>query len=175
MIPDYFKNSILNFSTQEYVDKNGITQKSGSKTTLVVPDYKSIDFKKIKILLNMCPTSWFSWIKVANHTNLEKLSQDLYGSPNYWDIILLINGRMPLFEFPYDYDVVESIVDNMTDNYIKRVYKRSVSDKTRERIWQMFSDKVANDNERFRYLKVIGKTYLYNFIQKCHEFELLNE
>jgi len=174
MIPEYFKNSLLKFKTQEYYDEKGVTQKDGKSVTLIVPDYKSIDFNKVYKLLSMCPESWFQWVKLQNHTNLEKLAFDLYGSANYWDILLIINGRMPLFEFPYDYDVIELIVDNMTDEYIKRTYKKEVSDKVRERIRLMFSDKVAEDNERYRYIKVINKAHLYDFIRLGYEYEIFS-
>ena len=172
MIPDYFKNSILNFKTQEYIDDSGATQKDGTSVKLIVPDYQSINFKKVRIILDMCPEEWFEWIKIANHTNIEKLSQDLYGSPNYWDIILIINGRLPLFEFPYDYDIVEIMVDNMVNKYVQKVYKKPVTDETRERIRKMFIKKVADDNENYRFLKVIKPMYIYKFIQLGYEYEV---
>lgn len=174
MIPDYYKNSILKFKTLEYTDKKGVTRKDGSTVKITAPDYHSIDFKKVHIMLDMCPQEWFEYIKIQNHTNIEKLSQDLYGSPNYWDILIVINGRMPLFEFPYDYDVIELMVDEMVDNYVKKIYKRAVTDETRERIRQMFVDKVANDNEKYRFLKVIKPENIYNFIQLGFEYEIFN-
>ena len=172
---NYFTNSIINFDEAEYTDDLGVSNIDGAKTTLIARDYHSVDFCKITEFLDACPSEWFKWTKIYNNTTLEKLSQDLYDSPNYWDVLLVVNRRMPLFEFPYDYDIVELIVDDMLDKYLNNVYKREMSTASQERLREVFLKRVTEDNEVSRYIRYVIPQNLYDFILAGREYGFFKE
>src|SRR5574344_1718437 len=101
------KNTILKFDYEELDE-------------FIVPDYfsKSNDIsylvQEIKDYLEV--------YKINDNDKLERISYELYGTTDYWDILLLLNGRDPLFDFPYDYDTTYDSARRFVNRYIYYLY-----------------------------------------------------
>ena len=107
----FLKNTLLNFDRINIDDVANITS-SEKETTLNITPSLSIQFydrnkiQKIKDVISSMNEAWFSYALVPQNATLEKISYDLYESKDYWDILLLVNERMPLFDMYYDYDII---------------------------------------------------------------------
>lgn len=166
---NYYKNKILNFEPKYVKDEQGLTQKEGKDKLLKISNYKSLDILKIKQFVKDCPSEWFAYVKVLNNTNIEKLSFDIYGSADFWDLLAIINDRSPLFEMPYDFDVIEKMTDKMVSDYEKYVYKKPLSDSAKERLRNKLASKIADNNENLRIVKYIKPTYVYEFLNELNK------
>lgn len=179
----YLHNTLLIFDeTIQIDDVSNIKENTSTNTTnaLNVPFYDRIKILKIKNLINTLGNSWFGYRQISNNVTLEKISYDLYGSSQYWDILLLINNRMPIFDMPYDYDVISEVGETMTADYEERIYRKKIPDTllpngmtTRELFIKSFEDEQTENNEKFRIIKYILETKLYEFINMCYEKDIL--
>jgi len=91
------KNTILNFDSKKVV-LDGIE--------FEVPDYFSKDINIMEFIKTLNPLDFFVKYTVQNNITLEKISFDLYGTTDYWDILALINDIDPLVSTPYDETLV---------------------------------------------------------------------
>ena len=165
----YYKNKILNFESKYVRDEQGLTQKEGKDKLLKISNYKSLDILKIKKFIKDCPSEWFSYIKVLNNTNIEKIAFDIYGSADFWDLLSLINDRSPLFEMPYDFDVIEKMTEKMVSDYEKYVYKKPLPESSRERLRNKLASKISDNNESLRIIKYIKPVYVYEFLNELNK------
>lgn len=165
----YYKNKILNFEHKYVDDEQGLTQKEGKEKLLKVSNYKSLNILKIKQFIKDCPSEWFAYVKVLNNTNVEKLAYDIYGSADFWDLLVLINDRSPLFEMPYDFDVIERMTEKMVSDYEKYVYKKSLPEEARERLRNKLASKISDNYESLRVIKYIKPTYVYEFLNELNK------
>ena len=51
--------------------------------------------------------------RISDDDKLERISYSIYGTPDYWDILLQINDRNPLFQMPYNLDTTFEIAEAM--------------------------------------------------------------
>ena len=165
----YYKNKILNFEHKYVDDEQGLTQKEGKEKLLKISNYKSLNILKIKQFIKDCPSEWFAYVKVLNNTNVEKLAYDIYGSADFWDLLVLINDRSPLFEMPYDFDVIERMTEKMVSNYEKYVYKKPLPEEAKERLRNKLASKISDNNENLRIIKYIKPTYVYEFLNELNK------
>ena len=178
----FLHNTLLNFDTIKVEDVSNIIKNTSTNTTnaLNVPLYNRIKILKIKSLIDTLSNDWFGYQQISNNTTLEKVSYDLYGSSQYWDILLLVNNRMPIFDMPYDYDVISEVGETMTRDYEQRIYRKDIPSTilpngmtTRELFIKSFEDIQTENNEKYRIIKYILETKLYDFINMCYEKDIL--
>lgn len=161
----YLENTILtNFDTIQIDDTSNILGTSNTgKLNIYTYDIQRI--QRIYQYIDICPTSWFGYTNINNNTNLEKLSYDIYSDPDYWDVILIVNKRLPLFDNSYDYDVLNNIADSAIERYEEQVYKRKLPEKIKEQFRLMYLDKVTETNEKNRIVKYVYPECMYDFLQ----------
>jgi hypothetical protein len=153
----YLKNSILNFDTRPI---NGY----------VADDYFTLNFEKINAYVLSCPKDWFDWYQLQDNDKLEKVSLDIYGDADYWDILLVINKKNALFDMPYDYDTLLNMADYKTANYEKEINKnKKLPDVTRAAMLKAYREKAIADNETFRIIKIVRPSKIQAFIQGGYE------
>ena len=111
----YLKNTLIDYDNRTLGDYS-------------VEDYFSIDFTKVQEYIDSCPSNWFDWHRLENNVNLEKVALDIYDDPDYWDVLLVINQRNPLFEFPFDYDSIVNMTEYKIENYVSDVYGKELSE-----------------------------------------------
>lgn len=178
----FLHNTLINFETIKVEDVSNIKENTSTNTTnaLNVPLYNRIKILKLKSLIETLGDDWFGYQQISNNTTLEKISYDLYGSSQYWDILLLVNNRMPIFDMPYDYDVISEVGETMTRDYEERIYRKDIPSTilpngmtTRELFIKTFEDIQTENNEKYRIIKYILETKLYDFINMCYEKDIL--
>lgn len=145
------KNSVIIFDTEEIDDK------------YIVPDYFSKDIAVYNIVTDMLP--YLETYSISNGDKLERISYELYGTTDYWDILLMINERDPLFDMPFKYDIVEETVEKIIDTYQNETFTDAPLNQERTDI--LFNDRLEQaeiDNEEIRTMYVITPSLITDAI-----------
>jgi len=144
------KNTVMKYETEELDE-------------FIVSDYfsKSIDVWSIFSEIE----SYLSIYKMDNGDKLERVSYELYGTTDYWDVLLLINDRTPLFDMPYDFETLsETALANV--NYYKNfIYDNAPLNQSRvDEFYTELMSEVQNENEFFRYIYVVKQSKINDFV-----------
>lgn len=161
----YLKNNITKPTTyfvSPSLDGNGIA----------IPDLKSFDVNNIRNLLKSYPEEYYLYIKVEEDSNMEKLSLDIYGDPNYHDILLLLNDMDPIIDMPYDYDTLVDIANKKVEEY-KRRHKVKLTQKDYDRLYEKYESELLKDNVVHGEIMYIKPTYIHEVLNKAYELGLL--
>ncbi len=165
----YLKNTLLNFDHINIDDVENVTTSKNESTLNVTPSldisfYDRIKIQKIKDVISTMNEDWFSYVLVPQNSTLEKISYDLYESKDYWDILLLVNERMPLFDMYYDYDIISEAGETSLKEYEDKVYRKKILSDVRERLRVKMQENYEAENENLKIIKYIKKNYIYDFI-----------
>jgi hypothetical protein len=154
-------NTILNY-TYEELDE------------FIVSDYfsKKIDLYNIlqEFKDNNSLSDFMQIYRIDDDDKLERISYDIYGTTNYWDILLQLNDRNPLFEMVYSLDTIISSSEEFWNNYANFLYFQAPLDST---ILQLLVDeeieKMKEQNEIYRYIYIIKPTKMQEFLKILRE------
>lgn len=165
----YLKNTLLNFDHINIDDVENVTTSKNESTLNVTPSldisfYDRIKIQKIKDVISSMNEAWFSYVIVPQNTTLEKISYDLYDSKDYWDILLLVNERMPIFDMYYDYDIISEAGETSLKEYEEKIYRKKILSEVRERLRVKMQENYEAENENLKIVKYIQKNYIYDFI-----------
>ena len=168
---DYLNNTILK-PTVAMIDNAAIIfpNMSGS---LHIPLYNITTLRKIRRVIDSISPDVISFMTVNNNTCLEKIAFELYGNADYWDILLLLNVRAPLFQMPYDFDVLSDAADKNVTEYERKVYKKKLPERIQETFRKTSLEQLTKENEQFRILKYIQPSRIFDFLQVLYENELI--
>jgi hypothetical protein len=160
MINDFYKFADSYFLNDEYHEDGSFKQ----QTKYIYKDYTDIKYYKISLWDEIKSNEWITYYTLSDNEKIENVSYNLYGTPDYWDLILGINYKNPLFDMIYDYDNLESSVDIYLEKY-EQMYFGEMSDEHKEKLKQIFiSDKLKN-NEKNRTIKVIKPNRIQDFFR----------
>lgn len=118
------------------------------------PDYFSKDFSK-KTLYDLIPNLDDVLIpyQLKDNDKIERISYELYGSTDYWDIIVIINEIVPLFSMPYDYSVIEQKYSTYSNAFFKEILSEKRIELKESEILEEELEKIENlKEETFQYL-----------------------
>lgn len=161
------KNSVFNFNAVARWGQ-GVLE-TGRTGVLGIPMYNGLAIARAKeILQNLDRTRYFGILELANNIALEKISWQIYKSPDYWDILLLVNDIDPLFGMPYEYDIVSASTDDAIKRYEETVYRRFMPDKDRRRLHQAKAAQDSELNEKHRRIYYVYPERIYEVRQKLY-------
>jgi len=154
-------NSILTYDTEELDE-------------FIVSDYFSKDVDLYNILQEFSDmgtlADYMQIYRISDDDKLERISYDIYGTTAYWDILLQLNDRIPLFEMPYSLDTLIDSSDEFWANYSEQVYFQAPLNST---VLQNLIDdeieKMKEQNEIYRYIYIIKPTKLQEFLKILRE------
>lgn len=155
----YLKNSIVDFTNRTL---NGYD----------IEDYFTFDLKKILEYIDTCTDDFFEWYQLDNDDKLERLSLELYGDADYWDILLVINGRDALFDMPYNFDTIDDFADSYASAYRELVGIHGLTvygDDHNEHLKEQYVEKFRKEHDAFRVIRVVKASRMQEFIQKAYE------
>ncbi len=163
----YLKNTLQNYSRMERLMPD--VENAGVHEHYSITDYTSVDHAKVRQFVDSLPITMFDWYQLQNNTNLEKVALDLYGNADYWDIFVIVNHRNPLFEFPYDYDTLTSMVEAKIQDYINDVYGSDLSNEAYNSLYENYKNKMVEEAEQWRVIKIVKPSKIYEFLQRGYE------
>ena len=146
------KNKILSYDTE-------------TVGNYIVSDYfsKKIDIYK---LFSLDLTQYLDVYKMPDDDKLERVSYELYGTTDYWDLLLMLNDRNPLFDMPYNFDNLSDGATEFVNKYSSLIYFNSPLNETRTaELIEEWKSKVENQNDKLRFLYIIKPTQINNFIK----------
>lgn len=144
------KNTLVKFETTEVDD-------------YIVSDYFSKDINISKLF--SFEEDFFSIYKMSNDDRIERISHELYGTTDYWDILLMINQRDPLFGMVYRYDIIDSAISEKISKYENLVYSHPpLDDDIREKLKSRIENDIDKENESKRNIYVVKPTKMSEFV-----------
>lgn len=129
----------------------------------IVSDYfsKSINIWDIFYELE----EYLSVYKMDNCDKLERVSYELYGTTDYWDVLLLINDRTPLFDMPYNFETLSDTALASVNHYKNYIYDNAPLNQTRvEEFYNELMVDTQNKNELFRYIYVVKQANINDVV-----------
>jgi hypothetical protein len=158
-------NSILNYTLEELDE-------------FIVPDYfsKQIDLYNIlnEFSDNGILMDYVQIYRISDDDKLERISYDIYGTTNYWDLLLQINDKQPLFEMPYSLDTIVDSSEEFWNNYSELVYFQApLKSPVLEKLINTEIEKMKEQNEIFRFIYIIKPTKLQEFLKILRERDYL--
>ena len=168
------KNTLLKFDyIMDENDKNFL-RGNNSSNKVFISLYNFTNIKKmVAIIDRLNDKEYFGYTSVKNNTTIEKLSYDIYKTTDFWDVIILVNNKNPLFSMTYDFDIIYDSVDEYLINYEKRILKRKLNEKEKERLRKTFMEKLSIENEDNRIIRYVYPEKIYDFLQILRENRLL--
>lgn len=158
-------NSILNYNLEELDE-------------FIVPDYfsKKIDLYNILQEFSDAGTlaDYVQTYRIADDDKLERISYDIYSTTSYWDLLLQINDKQPLFEMPYSLDTIIDSSEEYWHNYSNLLYFQAP---LQTEVLQVLIDeeieKMKEQNEAYRIIYVIKPTKLQEFLKILRDKDYL--
>lgn len=142
------KNTIIKYAREE-VDE------------YIVSDYFS---KNIQIGDFSIYSDFITTFKLETNDKLERVSYVLYGTADYWDILLMLNNRDPLFQMTYDYD----LIDRASIKYAQLYSETYSNGPLNEEDFNSMKDKrdveLEELNEQYRKIYVVKPQRINEFI-----------
>ena len=157
------KNKILNY-TRETVGN------------ISVSDYfsKKIDVYSLFYDTEINMNDFVSISTLADDDKLERIAFELYGSTDYWDLILMLNDRNPLFDMPYNFDNVTQSVEEYVRYYSNIIYYSSPLNEIRtQELIEEWKIKALEKNEKLRFIYVILPSKMPEFIRILRDKDYL--
>lgn len=141
------KNTLISYNTESIKTKQKtIEVRDYFSKEVYIADLK--DDPEIKDLLRV--------IRVQDDDTFEKISYRLYNSSNYWDIILLLNNRDPLFDTAYNFDVLEKYSEDRLQDIVNDYAKKEnpLDEEYQAVLKDKYLDEAMQENEKMRILSV---------------------
>lgn len=150
------KNTILKFkSTEVDIDLAGFER---------VQDYhdKKIDIWTIPEVL---VSGMLDVYQMEDDDRLERISFHLYGTPDYWDLLSLLNENDPLFDMPYNEEILRDAIEKKVRiqqnfDYSHAPLIQSVADDLKKK----YTTETLQKNEDTRILTVVKPSRINDFM-----------
>jgi len=150
------KNTILNYDETLSGTSNG--------TYINAQDYTSKHFRQLQLLKELKDSEFVEQLELVDDQTIEQVSYILYGTADYWDILVLINTIDPIFDMAYNFDIVSDVADAKLEKYYND-FSVYINQASKDRLRKAFLDKEVQKNEDKRVIKVIKPTALSEFIK----------
>jgi len=152
------KNTVLNYPN---ISCNKFTSE----------DYTSKKISNIRNMKELNDTNWIEYIELYDNQTVEQISYILYKSPDYWDLLLIINNKDPLFDMSYNFDILEKISEDRVQKYLDG-YSGVYETDTYNRLKTLVLADEEKINEYNRQFKIIKPERLYDFINLLKDVKL---
>jgi len=142
-----------------------------SSKKFVAEDYTSKKFRKILEVPELSDSMYIDYIELIDNQTIEQISYILYGTPDYWDLLVLINDRDPLFDMSYEFDIQEEIAEARVQKYLQGysgIYKADTYDRMKEYALTNMHD----INEENRTMKIIRPERLTHIVKIIDDLEV---
>lgn len=121
-------------------------------------------FEKNIVLDNTSVTTysdWFGYTTINDGSRLDSISYNIYGSPNMWDVLFILNDMYTVFDLPKSTDYIFSVVESRLQQWID-MFPNTSADRLEE-LRGVFTDEETVKNEKNRTLRYLLPQYLPRF------------
>lgn len=145
------KNSILNY--------NSLSSKQFTSQY-----YHSKYFNQIKDIIELKDSSYIETKELMDNQTIENISYILYGTPDYWDILVLINIRDPLFGMTYNFDIIDTASTNVVTKFME-TYSGTGASSVFDKLKKIVLNNYDKLNEEKRTIRVIRPERINDFMK----------
>jgi len=141
---ELMKNRYLKFESTNFLGRNVRNTTTLNLLANIPPKFKSAEYTL--------------QVKVENDRLIEAISQDLYKTTFYWDLLLALNDITSMHDLPVNYDIVLSRADIKLASWLKRG-KLLSGVLSNEKIAIKYKEILENEvvlNEKYRYINYIS-------------------
>lgn len=115
-------------------------------------------------------TEYYTYVEVDDNKKIEYISYDLYGTSEYWDIVLSLNNMRDPLALPKSLDFIINKVKRNIDEYIK--YYKITDPNVREERYTIELEEQQKLNEKFRMVKVVKPEKLVDFLRDLRKTKI---
>ena len=149
-----------------YMQNSVLVYDSMTSDNYIHADYTSRDFTKLHSIITKWDQSIFEWYKVNDNDKMERISHQLYGTTDYWDILVLINDLDALFGMPYAYDILDASSVETVNKYITAKTRVIMPDAHVQYMHDEYEAMNNTENEKHRIIKIVKPSKLQDFLRK---------
>ena len=154
-------NSVLNYDYEELDE-------------FIVSDYTSKKIDLYNILQEMKDNNrlneFFEVYRIMDDDKLERISYAVYGTTDYWDILLQLNDRNPLFELPYNLDTTFEKAEAFWDYYANSIYFQAPLDNNlMQELIDAEIEIMKEKNEIYRFIYIVKTSKMNEFLKILRE------
>lgn len=131
----------------------------------VYEDYTSSKYTDIHEMDELKSSGYISYIRLEDDAKIEYESFKLYGTEDYWDLLIAINHMDPLFDSPYNFDILIDEATKSISNYTSNVYIGTLPAAHVAYLTSLKQAEIETQNEAFRTIKVIRPEKLQDFLK----------
>ena len=140
----------------------------------IVSDYTSKKIDLYNILQEMKDNNtlseYFDIYRMMDDDKLERISYSIYGTTDYWDILLQLNDRNPLFEMSYNLDTIVDSVEIFWKKYSNNIYFQSpLNDTVLNELILAEIENMKKQNEIYRLIYIIKTSKMNEFLKILRE------
>ncbi len=157
------KNSLLNFD--KFTKTSVIPKLSPETDMFYISDYTSKMLKEIAKLPAIVDGTHTQIYNLMDEEMIESVSFNLYNDEKYWDLLLIINNRDPLFGMAYSFDNIRQASIDKVQKYVDNTLRHGLSTERFNALTEeVFVEKYV-ENELNRTLIVIRPEMMQDFIR----------
>lgn len=154
-------NTILNYNLEELDE-------------FIISDYFSKQIDLYSILQEFTDAGTLSdyvqLYRIQDDDKIERISYDIYGTTDYWDMLVQLNDKQPLFEMPYNLDALINASSEFWKDYSEMLYFQApLSDSVLQVLIDAEIEKMKELNEVYRFMYIIKPTKLQEFLKILRE------
>lgn len=152
---NYIQTKILKYTNVDIID---------DKRSVV--DYSSVNKDLIMTYIKSCDSKYFGFTLCQEGQTLEKISFDLYNTPDYWDLLLLVNEYDPLFDTTFTFDTLTEISEDKVAELNSSLFNDSLPVAIKLALQENYYKKYSEKNENNRVFKYIKPEYINEFLRE---------
>ena len=108
--------------------------------------------------------------QVLEDERLDTISYKLYGTTDYWDMLVLLNDLKCMTDLPVNYDKVENRAREKHEDWTKIFGKQKTKEQIASKYEEFLEQEIAN-NEKYRNFKYIDSSVINRFYLDIQNFK----
>lgn len=108
--------------------------------------------------------------QVLEDERLDTISYKLYGTTDYWDMLVLLNDLKCMTDLPVNYDKVENRARQKHEDWTKIFGKQKTKEQIASKYEEFLEQEIAN-NEKYRNFKYIDTSVINRFYLDIQNFK----
>ena len=108
--------------------------------------------------------------QVLEDERLDTISYKLYGTTDYWDMLVLLNDLKCMTDLPVNYDKVENRAREKHEDWTKIFGKQKTKEQIASKYEEFLEQEIAN-NEKYRNFKYIDSYVINRFYLDIQNFK----
>jgi len=134
-------------------------------TLFKISDYTELNLKKILQIPESTASEYLDIYSLMDDETIENISYKLYGDEKYWDLLLLLNEKDPLFDMCYSITTLQEESFKRVKAYEMNIFRGTLPPERFLALQEEIFIELYTKNEYNRKLRVIKPSRLSDYIR----------